>query len=169
MPSTEHLEILKSGQALWNEWRESNPSVVPDFSWSNMPGLDLSGYNMANANLKLAFCKGCDFSKADFSNCNLYGANLEKANASGCNFNGTNFEGALIKDAVFVNTLLTGCNFRLSNIEGTNFEGADFTDCKKLKSDQLKKALSLYNAILGGTLEQKIRDEVPNLFIKTNP
>lgn len=35
MANPEHLEILKQGMKVWNEWRELNPEVRPDLGANN--------------------------------------------------------------------------------------------------------------------------------------
>ena len=156
------------GAAKWNTWRQENPAEIPDFSWANLPEMDLKNYNFENANLKLAFCKGCDFTDANFENSNLYGANLELVNCTNTNFNGANFEGALIKNAIFKNSKLSNCNFRLVNLEGSNFEGADLSGSKKLKVDQISKAVSLFEAKLSERITEKLIETSPHLFEKSN-
>ncbi len=167
MANENHLEILGQGAEEWNKWRQENPDITPDFGWANMPAMDLRGYDFENANLKLAFCKSCNFTGANLKNSNLYGANLENTNCSKADFSGANLEGALIKDAVLTGSNLSDCNFRLVNLEGSNFEGADFSGCKKLKADQLSKALSLYEANLNERLLEKLSQTSPNLLIKS--
>ncbi|NIP30954.1 MAG: hypothetical protein GTN99_06435 [Candidatus Dadabacteria bacterium] len=166
MSNENHLELLKMGVEQWNEWREQNPEVIPDFSWANLPGMDFKNYNFENANLKLAFCKNCDFSGANLKNSNLYGANLEHANCTGSDFQGANLEGALFKDAVLVDANLSQCNFRLANMEGSDLRGADLTGCKKLKADQLSRASTLYRAKLSDRIFEGLKEKSIHLFKK---
>jgi uncharacterized protein YjbI with pentapeptide repeats len=166
MSNTKHLEILKQGAQHWNSWRKESPLEIPDFSWANLPGMDLRYYNFENANLKLAYCKNCDFTGATFENSNLYGANLEQTNCTNTNFTGANLEGAHIKDAILINSNLSNCNFRLTNLEGTNLQGADLSGCKKLKTDQISKAASLYQAILSQRIIDKLNENSAHLFKK---
>jgi uncharacterized protein YjbI with pentapeptide repeats len=167
MSNKNHLEILKKGAQKWNSWRRENPEEIPDFSWANLPGMDLKNYNFENANLKLAFCKSCNFTGVNFENSNLYGANLEHTNCTNSNFNGANLEGALIKDAILINSKLSNCNFRLANLEGTNLQGADLSGCKKLKVDQISRAATLYEAKLSERIAAKIIEISPHLFQKS--
>src|SRR5215469_8341314 len=56
MANPEHLAILKQGVKVWNEWRQTNPTVIPDLA-----GVDLTegnrilkGANLGCANLEHA-------------------------------------------------------------------------------------------------------------------
>jgi hypothetical protein len=84
MADRSHLDILGQGVEAWNEWRERNPSIMPDLS-----GADLSG---AGANLFVAganlFVAGADLSRADLSGAALAQAFLTRANLSGADLSG---------------------------------------------------------------------------------
>lgn len=84
MAKKEHLELLKKGVNFWNDWRNENPALVPDFSEANLSGLRLVGANLSSAN----------FFKANLSKASLSGVNL-----SNSYFNKTSFE----------KTVLSGC------------------------------------------------------------
>jgi len=40
MANPEHLEILKQGVEVWNEWRKEDNEVQPDLSKSDLAGDD---------------------------------------------------------------------------------------------------------------------------------
>jgi len=42
MANQAHLQVLASGVAAWNQWRQDNPEVIPDLSGAALVGLDLS-------------------------------------------------------------------------------------------------------------------------------
>jgi hypothetical protein len=64
MANGEHLAILKQGADVWNEWRDKNPVVRPDFSGATLRWADLS--------------RG-DFRYTDFSGAVLREADLTRA------------------------------------------------------------------------------------------
>lgn len=66
MANKEHLELLKQGVDVWNQWRNEHKGIVPD----------LSGANLERANLHGANFRGADLSGANLSGANLSGANL---------------------------------------------------------------------------------------------
>ena len=104
MADQSQLDILVQGVESWNEWREQNPSTVPDlrvdFSglWGNLMdplySVDLTGANFTGANLAGASFAGRDVSGASLSGANLSGANLSEANLSGANLTEANLTGA---------------------------------------------------------------------------
>ena len=67
MANQEHLEILKQGVEVWNEWRENNRSVQPLLSAANLSGADLSRVNLSGAMLRGANLSGVDLSSANLS------------------------------------------------------------------------------------------------------
>ena len=61
MANPEHLNILKQGVEVWNQWRKENPGVEGD----------LTHADLTKANLTEAF-----FTKADLRGANQKGSNL---------------------------------------------------------------------------------------------
>lgn len=47
-----HVDKLKEGVEAWNAWRGDNPDVVPDLSGFNLVGMDISGADFRQANLR---------------------------------------------------------------------------------------------------------------------
>jgi len=77
--NNEHVEILKSGVAEWNEWRKENHSVIPDLQGANLRGANLQGADLWNANLQDADLQGADLWNANLQDADLRGANLRGA------------------------------------------------------------------------------------------
>jgi hypothetical protein len=69
MANQEHLDILKQGVQIWNQWREEHPDIEPDLSKAALRGADLSEADLIGATLSKADLSGADLSKA-----NLLGA-----------------------------------------------------------------------------------------------
>ena len=51
MPAEEHLQIIRQGVDVWNEWREKNPELIPDLHRANLDGANLNRANLIQANL----------------------------------------------------------------------------------------------------------------------
>jgi len=52
MANQQHLDILKQGVEIWNQWREEHPDITPDLREA-----DMSGRHLAHANLIKAFTR----------------------------------------------------------------------------------------------------------------
>ena len=81
MANQEHLDILKQGVEVWNEWREENAEVWPDLERADLVGANLSGAHLRLADLRRANLSGANLSGADLS-----GADLSRAKIGWTNF-----------------------------------------------------------------------------------
>lgn len=84
MEKKEHLELLKKGVNFWNDWRNENPALVPDFSEANLSGLRLVGANLSSANFFKANLSEASLSGVNFSNSYFNKTNFEKTSIIGC-------------------------------------------------------------------------------------
>ncbi|HVB22310.1 MAG TPA: toll/interleukin-1 receptor domain-containing protein [Ktedonobacteraceae bacterium] len=165
MANPEHLEILKQGVKVWNQWREENTLIKPDLREANLSGAklseihlggaDLSGANLSEANLWganffRAVLKGtklaratlltttfieAELTEADFSWATPSAANFNKANLQRANF----FQ-ATLDDASFTGANLSNANFSQStlsyvNLSYTNLDNADLSDARTAFTD----------------------------------
>ncbi len=64
MANQEHLDILKQGVKVWNEWIGKHPGVRADLSAADLCGADLSGADLRGANLSGAYLRGANLSRA---------------------------------------------------------------------------------------------------------
>ncbi len=62
MANQEHVDLLRQGVVIWNQWRRRREHVRPDLSCVNLSGIDLSFVNLFGADLS-----GADLSGADLS------------------------------------------------------------------------------------------------------
>jgi uncharacterized protein YjbI with pentapeptide repeats len=86
MANQEHLDILKQGVAMWNQWRKEHPDILPELSNANLSNVDLSHADLSNAHL---------------SEINFWGANLRGAKLTGASLFVTDFNGANLRNADF--------------------------------------------------------------------
>jgi len=86
MANPEHLKILEEGVEVWNKWRRTNPSVLPDLSEAQLRGMSL---------------RECDLSDADLTGANLSGSNLTGARFSGARLFNTTPSFTELADADF--------------------------------------------------------------------
>lgn len=138
MANPEHLEILKQGVEVWNQWRVEH-DIWEDRSIDNVPDPDpnvpdLSGVDFHHI-FSGIFPPGADLSYANLSGANLHdvliiavdfqGANLSHANLSGTMNNYAHLRGANLTDADLSNTSLSSADLRGANLNGANLSNAD--------------------------------------------
>ena len=97
MANEEHLDTLKQGLEVWNQWKGKNPDVRPDLRRANLGGADLSGADLRAANLRKANLRKADLSVAQLND----GADLR-----GAYLRGANLRGARLYETLFVDTRL---------------------------------------------------------------
>jgi len=159
MANEEHLDILKQGVEVWNQWRKENPGVRPDLSGADLGEAYLHGANLSGANLIEAFLFEADLSGANLSRAYLYGANLEEANLrganligatpNGANLVGANLRGADLRGADLVEADLSAANFSGTDLWRVDLRGADLNGAD-LSGAHLNEA-NLFRADLRGT------------------
>ena len=67
MANQEHLAIFKQRVAIWTQWREEHPDLIPDLSGADLSEADLSRANLSEAILSGADLSGANLSEADLS------------------------------------------------------------------------------------------------------
>ena len=142
MANQEHLDILKQGLEVWNQWRGEHPEIQPD----------LSGANLSHADLKEADLEEADLSGTDFSDANLREADLSRANLGGTNFS----RATLIKadlwradlsEAVLYQADMTEADLSEANLSGANLseaelDGVDFREANLSRADLTRANLT---------------------------
>jgi uncharacterized protein YjbI with pentapeptide repeats len=146
MSNEEHLKLLEPtrGQIFyavravkaWNEWREREPSTVPDLEGAELKGSNLVGskeigrgseplgINFANAKLGNADFSprpGMGFFRTDLSAAILRDADLTRANLRAAILTGADLRRACLAGAV-----LSGAHLRDSDMRGASLVGAEF-------------------------------------------
>lgn len=137
----EHLEILKSGVARWNEWRAQHPDVRP-------------------------YLYGADLRDADLRQANLYKAFLSHANLTGADLAGAKLDGASLTEGVLCHTnlsraYLTGVDFYGANLQNANLSRANLIGTHLLEADLRGTNLSRA-CLVNARLEQITTDERTN-------
>ncbi|AOX03600.1 hypothetical protein BJP34_32950 [Moorena producens PAL-8-15-08-1] len=121
MANNLHINLLRQGFKVWNQWRKLNPLSIPNLKGANLTGLNLFKVDLSGADLSEV-----DFSKTSLYNANLSGANLYKANLSTAILQEADLsEASLIeanlKDKKFPQTNLSGANLTRANLNGVKF------------------------------------------------
>lgn len=104
------------------------------------PGCNLSGAELAHANLERAHLNGANLKKANLAGANLHSAKLVRADLSEANLVGADLSRANLYQATF-----NGADLRGTNLHMAIFMGATFSGVKGLSPEQ-KKYLSEHDA-----------------------
>ncbi len=83
MANDEHLDLLKQGVQVWNNWRQSSPETIPDFSGADLEGAYLESANLKNANFSRANLRKCVFRWARLDGAIFDKAILDEVDAKG--------------------------------------------------------------------------------------
>ena len=141
MANQEHLEVLKQGTDVWNEWRAQHPDTWPDLSHANLSradlsqadlsDADLSGANLSRANLSRADLSadlsGADLSQADLSDAGLSGATLYRVNLYRANLSRANLSRANLYEATLYEATLYRANLSQADLSRANLTDADLS------------------------------------------
>jgi TIR domain-containing protein/pentapeptide repeat protein len=142
MANPEHLKILKQGAEVWNKWRVRNRSIEPDLSGVELAFANLRNIDFINANLEKAdltnslLCEanllrvnlsGAELSKVDFNKASLYSAVLRGTNLQGANLSETDLTLTILDKADLSNANLTHAKFNSTSLYSTNLSYADLS------------------------------------------
>jgi len=138
MGNHNHLEILKLGKDVWNEWRDINP-VHPDFSGLNLDGMDLSGYHLDQSNFNDASMVGCNLNEAWLCWCTFFNTQMKNATILSPNresyLGDRRLLGVNLRWSTFANANLQNVSMHGATLEGVRFHecdlrGADLSECE---------------------------------------
>lgn len=164
MANPRHLQILKRGIKVWNEWRRNHPKIEPDlhranlvdtdFAGANFRGANLSRVNLCHAKLNRANLIGADLTRADMIGAEFFSANLTRANLKGAKLNGAKLSSANLtdtnfRDADLSRTELINANLKRADLCASYLRHADLSHAN-LCDAQLRSA-KLSNAKLIST------------------
>lgn len=133
------LELLHTGAAAWNRWRQENPGVPVDLEGADIGDLKLEGVNLQDANLqgaklRWAYLRKANLKNAQLSYADLRIADLSRANLAGASLVKARLEGAYFREADLTradlrSARLIGVNFDDAILRGANFESANLRNC----------------------------------------
>jgi uncharacterized protein YjbI with pentapeptide repeats len=114
MPNDDHIAQLKKGVAVWNAWRDKNPTCP------NLSGADVRGALLSEADLSWATLHRANLTAAHLDEANISMAQLREANLTGANLRGAVLTGANLLGAVLSEANLRRADLRKANLSGTN-------------------------------------------------
>ncbi len=118
----EAMSLLVRDTKAWNEWRDSQPTLLP-----NLRKADLREVNLSRANLRGVDLRGADLTAADLEATDLTLADLSNAVLSHADLTSANLRGAVANGAQFLKARMSGASFRGAMLLGANFCGGDLT------------------------------------------
>ena len=162
MANQEHLDILKQGRDVWNEWRKEHPEIQPDLSDCNLT--EFSNANLSNTNLSRTMLAFTDLSRADLQRANVLETILLRANFDGANldracFSFSNLSGANLTNTIHINrVIINGANLSKADLSNCSLSGANFSECNLSRANLSRADLTgadLSRAILVETNMRK--------------
>lgn len=139
MANPEHLEILKQGVEVWNQWREAHFDIIPDLSGANLSSMNFSSANLSMANLRDADLTDSDLAEANIWNtwltrANLVRADLSNAHLTDSDLTDANLTGATLYSTDLSNATLRGTKFSNALLSGTIFVQTDLREVLGLET-----------------------------------
>ena len=122
MANQEHLEILKQGVAVWNQWRKEHRDVHPDLS-----GADLADAHLNDARLSFSQLNEARFSDAQLQRAYFVCSDLSYAHCSCALLTEAHLDRATLKKTDLSGAKLQHAKIRLANLQGANLSGADLS------------------------------------------
>jgi uncharacterized protein YjbI with pentapeptide repeats len=155
MENPEHVDILRLGVEIWNEWRVQNPETVPDLSNVTLIDDDLSGADLHNVNLHQADLRGTILRQANLRNANLSYVDLREADLQEADLSEADMKGVDLSEANLSKTVLRAVDLSFgAHLHEVNLSEADLYRADLRGADLFRANLhgaNLTRANLSGT------------------
>src|SRR5258708_6622489 len=129
MANQEHLDKLKQGVEVWNQWKreyfDENADKRAYFFDADLSGMNLEGVYLEEVSLRYANLSGAKLKGADLSVSSLVGADLSGADLSGATLEGTDFSIADLSGANLSGANLSMADLSRANLSQANLSGAE--------------------------------------------
>jgi len=138
LADSEHVEVLRRGPRLWNDWRRQNPATVPNLIRLSLSAAErqMGIMNGGPVNLASARLRGASLRFATLSGANLAGADLSGADLTDARLDSANLTNADLSHALLNRTDFAGAKLVSARLEGTNLALA-----RNLTQDQIMESL----------------------------
>jgi uncharacterized protein YjbI with pentapeptide repeats len=148
MANQEHLDILKQGVEVWNQWRKDFPNICPDLGdahltettlgRSNLEGINFKRANLNNVIFSEIYIHGAKFKISSdeipvgtatndedavwltHNNVTLNHADLSESSLNGAILHGVNLKGARLRNATIIRADLTGADLTQADLHHAN-------------------------------------------------
>jgi Pentapeptide repeats (8 copies) len=131
-----HLDLLRRGVGVWNDWRAKEPSISPDLRDADRQEADLNGAALHGADLR-----GANFFKANLFKADLREANLSLASLQEAHLTMADLRGAYLERANLYRANLYGAKLEGAHLHDAFLNWANLSDAKLTKGDLRKAAL----------------------------
>jgi len=152
MANPEHLEILKQGVEVWNQWRKNHCHVSVDLSRSNLNSMNLQHADLIFVNLQDVQLQNANLQNADLSFALLQEANLKSSNLRNAKLNYTNLNNADLQETCLIGAELRNAILEKTNLKRADFQSADLGGAKLEKAD-LREAYMRETILIDTTLK----------------
>lgn len=153
MANQQHIDLIKQGVEVWNEWREKHYDLVPDLVHTDLSWRNLSRANFCQTNLDWTNLSHAQLENADLRYAGLIRTNFQEANLSGTDLSKAVLQGAFLQEASLKKVILNEANIREANLSGADLSEAFLIDANLYGAILFKTNLSqakLTGAILCG-------------------
>lgn len=135
MANQRHVELLRKGEFMWNQWRAENHNITPDFRRAELQGSQLAHCNLSGADLREARLAWSDLRRANLNGADLRGVLINDARApyadfSNCQLQQSYLWGSDFREAVFRGANLSGANLMCAQLVRADFSHANIAGCK---------------------------------------
>jgi uncharacterized protein YjbI with pentapeptide repeats len=131
-------DLIRQGVEAWNRSRvDGGVPLSPDLSGANLAWADLLAADLREANLR-----GADLSKANLSEANLKRADLSDANLAWADLREANLLAADLRGADLLAAKLSKANLSEANLKRADLSGANLSEANLSKADLNKSNLS---------------------------
>ena len=160
MSNYNHVQTLKQGVLVWNQWRRQDPDVKPNLSEANLNQTNLVKVNLRQADLRKADLRNANLGRADLFKADLRNANLRGANLIEADLRGANLRGAIFTTADLSKADLGGADLRRTNLSAadlfeSNLEEANLSEANLKKAHMLSANLKKAN-LRAAVLEESV-------------
>jgi len=133
-----HVEALRRGPRLWNQWRAQNPSLTPNLIGIALTVAERQMGPISGGPINFSFAR---LRHASLRFATLTGANLEMADLSDADLSDARLDGANLSGADLSEALLDRANFAGAKFGGVNLSGASLLEARNLTQGQIDEAL----------------------------
>lgn len=171
MANPEHLEILKQGVEVWNQWREENREIRPDLRDVNLNGANLRNFDLFEAKLRRTELRGARLNKAELSNADLslaifIDADLHEAKLMNANLTNSYLHGTNLRSADLTSANLRGAYVYKVDLSGTTIGLTTFGNIDLSNTKGLQDVIHEYPSTIGIDTIYRSKGKIPETFLR---